>query len=167
MNVIQKTKLRYRLSRFLAAGMVICSSILVGCTDVGLDRKLTEAVQINDPPPARFETVPLADQWGIEIVALRSTAAGHMLDFRYKVLDTDKAAPLFKRGTRAYLLHQSTGKALAVPNTAKLGRLRTTNQPQQGRTYWMFFGNHHGLVKTGDLVTVNIGDFTSPAIIVQ
>ena len=161
MNASQKTQQRYRLT----TGVVICSCILSGCADVGPENNLTYE-QTNDAPNST-ETMSLADHWGIEIVALRSTAAGHMLDFRYKVLDTDKATPLFKRGTRAFLLHQTTGKALAVPNTAKLGRLRSTNQPQQGRTYWMYFGNHHGLVKKGDLVTVNIGDFKSPYIIVQ
>jgi len=101
----------------------------------------------------------LSEKWGIELVAMRSTAAGHMVDFRYKVLDAEKADPLFKRQTKPYLIHQASGKVLAVPNTAKLGSLRNSNTPQNGRTYWMFFGNHHGLVQSGDKVTVAIGDF--------
>ena len=101
----------------------------------------------------------LSEAWGIELVAMRSTAAGHMVDFRYRVLDAEKAAPLFKRQTKPYLLHQESGLALGVPNTAKIGSLRNSNTPQEGRTYWMFFGNHHKLVKKGDMVTVAIGDF--------
>ena len=101
----------------------------------------------------------LSEKWGIELVAMRSTAAGHMVDFRYRVLDAEKAAPLFKRQTKPYLIHQASGKVLAVPNTAKLGSLRNSNTPQNGRTYWMFFGNHHGIVQSGDKVTVAIGDF--------
>lgn len=101
----------------------------------------------------------LSDQWGIELVAMRSTAAGHMVDFRYRVLDAEKAAPLFKRQTKPYLIHQASGKVLAVPNTAKIGSLRNSNTPQNGRTYWMFFGNHHRLVQKGDKVTVAIGEF--------
>jgi len=101
----------------------------------------------------------LQDKWGIEIVAMRSTAAGYMVDFRYRVLDAEKAAPLFKRQTKPYLIHQASGKALAVPNTAKIGSLRNSNTPQQGRIYWMFFGNHHRLIQKGDKVTVAIGDF--------
>lgn len=109
----------------------------------------------------------LKDKWGIEMVAMRSTAFGHMVDFRYKVLDAEKAAPLFKRKTKPYLIHQESGKALAVPNTAKLGSLRNSNIPQQGRTYWMFFGNSQGLIKKGDKVTVAIGDFRAIDIEVQ
>jgi hypothetical protein len=65
----------------------------------------------------------LSEKWGIELVAMRSTAAGHMVDFRYRVLDAEKAAPLFKRQTKPYLIHQGSGKVLAVPNTAKIGSL--------------------------------------------
>ena len=108
----------------------------------------------------------LQDQWGIELTAIRITAAGHMVDFRYRVLDADKAAPLFKRQTKPYLIHQASGKVLAVPNTAKVGSLRNTNIPQQGRIYWMFFGNK-GLVKAGDKVTVVIGDCKAEDLVVQ
>ena len=109
----------------------------------------------------------LKDKWGIELVAMRSTAAGHMVDFRYKVLDAEKSAPLFKRQTKPYLIHQESGKVLAVPNTAKIGSLRNSNTPQNGRTYWMFFGNHHRLVNKGDMVTVAIGDFRATDIKVE
>ena len=109
----------------------------------------------------------LSDKGGIELVAMRSTAEGHMVDFRYKVLDAEKAAPLFKRQTKPYLIHQESGKALAVPNTAKIGSLRNSNTPQEGRIYWMFFGNHHRLVQKGDKVTVAIGDFRAPDLQVK
>ncbi|MCW8923266.1 MAG: hypothetical protein OQK69_06505 [Gammaproteobacteria bacterium] len=109
----------------------------------------------------------LSDQWGIELVSMRSTAAGHMVDFRYRVLDADKAAPLFKRQTKPYLIHQASGKVLGVPNTAKIGSLRNSNTPQNGRTYWMFFGNHHRLVQKGDRVTVAIGEFRARDIEVE
>lgn len=108
----------------------------------------------------------LEDQWGIELTALRMTAADHMVDFRYRVLDAEKAAPLFKRQTKPYLIHEATGKVLAVPNTAKVGSLRNSNLPKPGRIYWMFFGNQ-GVVKTGDKVSVVIGDFRAENLVVD
>lgn len=108
----------------------------------------------------------LKEQYGIELTALRMTAANRMIDFRYRVLDKDKAAPLFKRQIKPYLVHQTSGKVLAVPNTAKVGSLRNSNMPQQGRIYWMFFGNN-GLVKNGDKVSVVIGDFRADNLIVE
>ena len=102
----------------------------------------------------------LIEDWGIELVAMRTTAAGHMVDFRFRVVDATKAAPLLKQQTKRYLVHQASGKVLSVPNTSKVGLLsNSTTNPQNGRTYWMFFGNHHKLVLKGDKVTVAIGEF--------
>lgn len=108
----------------------------------------------------------LQEMWGIQLTALHLTASGHMIDFRYKVLDADKAAPLFKRQTKPFLVHEESGKVLAVPNTAKVGALRNSNFPKQGRIYWMFFGNN-GLVQAGDKVSVVIGDFRADNLVVE
>lgn len=105
-------------------------------------------------------------KWGVQIVGIRQTAAGHMLDFRYRVVDSKKAAPLFARQTKPYLIDQASGKSLAVPNMAKVGPLRSSNQPREGRTYWMFFGNP-GLVKVGNKVTVVIGEFRAENLRVE
>ena len=110
---------------------------------------------------------PLAEKWGIEITALRMTAYNHMVDFRFRVLDAKKADSLFVRQTKPYLLDQKTGKVLAVPNTAKIGPLRNSNTPQEGRIYWMFFGNHTGLVQAGNKVTVVIGEFKVENLVVE
>ena len=109
----------------------------------------------------------LAEKWGIEITGLRMTAANHMIDFRYRVLDAEKAASLFERKTKPYLIDQKSEKVLSVPNTAKVGPLRTSDHPQEGRIYWMFFGNSPGLVQSGNKVTVVIGDFRVENLIVQ
>jgi hypothetical protein len=109
----------------------------------------------------------LEKRWGVEVLAVRRAAAGHMLDFRYRVLDAGKAAPLFVRQTKPYLIHQRTGKALGVPETAKLGPLRNSNKPQEGRVYWMFFGNPGRFVQAGDKVTVAIGDFRVADLLVE
>lgn len=89
-----------------------------------------------------------------------------MLDFRYRVVDSQKAAPLFVRQTKPYLIDQASGKVLAVPNMAKVGPLRSSDQPHAGRTYWMFFGNP-GVVKAGSKVSVVIGDFKVEDLTVQ
>ncbi len=109
----------------------------------------------------------LVENWGIELIAMRSVAAGHMVDFRYRVVDAVKAAPLFVRHNKPYLINQASGKALAVPNTAKVGSLRNSYTPQEGRIYWMFFGNNHKLIQKGDKVTVAIGDFRATDIEVK
>ena len=79
---------------------------------------------------------------------------------------TDLAA-LFERKTKPYLIHQPSEKVMAVPQTAKIGPLRNSNTPQEGRIYWMFFGNAGKIVKRGDKVTVVIGDFRVEDMIVE
>jgi hypothetical protein len=109
----------------------------------------------------------LRDKWGIEITALRRAAAGHMLDFRFRVLDADKAAPLFVRKTKPSLLHENTGLHLVIAAPPKVGALRSSNPPIPGRIYFMFFGNPNGFVKPGDRVTITIGDFRAENLTVQ
>ena len=127
----------------------------------------TEA-EAEQPPVYKWETDPaLKEKWGIEIASIRLSANDHMIDYRYRVLDAAKATDLFKRQIKPQLIHQGTEKVLAVPDTAKLGPLRNSNIPQEGRIYWMFFGNAGNLVKPGDKVTIVIGDFRAEDLIVK
>ena len=55
------------------------------------------AATVIEPMPAPRhprEKTYMKRKWGVEILFLRETAAGYMLEFRYKVLDPAKAAPL-------------------------------------------------------------------------
>jgi hypothetical protein len=103
-------------------------------------------------------------RWGIRIEAMRLTAAGYMLDFRYQVLDARKARPLFERKTKPVLTDEKTGTVLAVPTPPKTGPLRSSNDPKAGRTYFMFFANPGRLVSAGQTVTVTIGQFVVSGI---
>ena len=97
--------------------------------------------------------------WGIEIASLRLSARGYFVDFRYKVTDPAKAAPLTNREWKPYLIDQVTGEKLLVPSTPKLGSLRqTAQQLAAGRTYYILFGNSRGVIKAGNKVTVVVGD---------
>jgi hypothetical protein len=106
-------------------------------------------------------------QWGVEPMWVRLAAAGAMLEFRYRVLDEEKAKPLFARLTKPVLVHEASGATLSVPVTAKVGPLRNSDPPVEGRTYWMFFNNPGQLVKPGERVSVVIGDFRADGLIVQ
>ena len=125
------------------------------------------AQEAADPSAAETASAQLASQWGVEVASIRLTAHNHMIDYRYRVLDAEKAADLFKRQIKPQLIHQETGYALAVPDTAKVGPLRNSNTPQDGKIYWMFFGNAGDLVKAGDRVTVVIGDYRVEDLVVE
>lgn len=158
--------MRKNRSTFLAS--LLCLSILalagpvIGCATVSSGQDgAAPAVTAESPGP------DIASQWGIEITSLRLTANGHMLDYRYRVLDAEKATDLFKRQIKPYLIHQASGQVMAVPETAKLGPLRNSNIPQVGKIYWMFFGNAGKLIQPGDKVTVVIGEFRMEDLIVE
>jgi hypothetical protein len=113
------------------------------------------------------ESLSVEERFGIEIVALRVSAAGHMLDFRFRAVDLEKAMPFFSGDIKPYLVDQATGKTLTVPVPAKLGPMRPTGRnPKLGITYWMFFGNP-GLIKSGDRVTIAVGDFRIENLVVE
>jgi len=106
-------------------------------------------------------------EWGIEIMYVRQTAAGYMLEFRYKVVDAKKAKALFERQVKPMLIHAETGARFIVPTPAKTGALRNSNPPKDGHTYWMFFANPGQFVKTGEYVSIEIGDFVVESLKVK
>lgn len=124
-------------------------------------------------PPGAADELPAADfsaveeNWGIRVEGIRQSAAGYMLDFRYRVLDPEKAAPLFDRKTKPYLIDQASGKKFQVPNPPKTGPLRSSNPPQADRVYAIFFGNPGTYIRPGSMVTVVIGEFMAEDLVVR
>ena len=119
------------------------------------------------------ELTPLEKEWGIKLLGIRTTAAGYVLDFRYKVLDPQKAAPLLQRQYSAnpYIVVERSGAKLGVPFTDKAGSLRSSvssaGQIRQGRNYGALFANPGKHVKPGEKVTIVFGDFKAEHVIVQ
>lgn len=106
----------------------------------------------------------IAQRWGIEIASMRLASGGYMLEFRYRIVDANKAQPLFDRGVRPRLHDDVTGLDSVVPNPPTTGSLRSTNDAKAGRTYFMFFANPGRVVKAGSEVTVTIGEFSISGI---
>ncbi len=122
---------------------------------------VTEARAISGPKD-------IAENWGIEIVGIKLSAAGYVLDFRYRVLDPEKARPILERKAIRYLVDQDTGAKMLVPSSPKTGPMRqTTLKPEVGRVYFIVFSNPRGLVKAGEKVTVVIGDFRAQDLVVK
>ncbi|HEB68857.1 MAG TPA: hypothetical protein ENI88_04470 [Desulfobulbus sp.] len=142
---------------------IVIAAMLAGLLSVCIFAATVGATVTQEKNAARA----MREKWGIEVTSLRMAVAGHMVDFRYRVLDPGKAETLFVRSNKPYLIDQASQKVLAVPNLGKVGPLRTSNKPQQGRIYWMFFGNGGGLVHPGSKITVIIGDFRVENLVVQ
>lgn len=156
---------RFRKDLFLCA-LGLLFLLLMSCAPLDSKPRQGSAV-IKDSAVKTTSATELRERFGIEFVALRDTAAGHMLDFRFRVVDLENALPFFREDVKPYLIDQKSGKSLNVPVPAKLGPMRPTGRnPKEGVTYWMFFGNP-GLVKPGDSVTIVIGDYRLENLVVE
>jgi hypothetical protein len=112
----------------------------------------------------------LADQWGVEVIGINLTSAGYMLDFRFRVVDADKALPLFDHRIKPYVLAERSNIKLPVPMAPKVGAFRPTNRGKNikaDKTYYMVFGNPDSHVKRGEKVTVVVGDFRAEHLTVR
>jgi len=101
------------------------------------------------------------------VESLRLSAAGYMLDFRFRVLDPVKAAPLFNKSLKTYLLDETSGAQMYVPASPKVGAMRSSQKSiLADRVYFVMFGNPACYIKAGARVTVVIGDFKAEGLLV-
>jgi hypothetical protein len=141
--------------------LVVTAALLAGCGG-------PEAATGNNAPPVEAGAPAASNDWGVEPLSVRVSAAGYILDFRYQVTDPDRARPLLQKQVIPYVLHPQSGATLMVPAPAKVGPLRqTTLRPEKGRTYFVLFANPGGLVQAGDHVTIVIGDYRAEDLIVE
>lgn len=144
----------------LVAGGLFFFLLASGC-QTGLEPSTRAAANMDTTATAESPSVSgrIMSDLGLEVIAVRTTAAGNMLDFRFKVLDSEKAMPFFKKELKPYLIDVASGKVLGVPVPAKGGPMRPTSRdPRVGITYFMLFGNPGHFVKVGNQVTIVVGD---------
>jgi hypothetical protein len=119
-------------------------------------------------PAADRINADLEAEWGIRVVSLRQTANGHLLDFRYRVVDPEKAKSLLRREDKPVLIDEASGKRFPVPQMPKIGALRQSSlAPEAGKVYFILFKNPFGLLKSGSKVTVVIGNFKAEHLVVD
>jgi hypothetical protein len=120
------------------------------------------------PTVTEQKQVAPGEPWGIRVIGIRRTAADYMLDFRFRMLDPEKAAAIMDRKIKPHLIVEKSGHIVQVPVSAKIGPLRQSPKfAKVDRNYFMFFANPGREVKAGDKVTVVIGDFKAEHLIVE
>lgn len=147
---------------FVRTALVLASLALAAGWAVGAPRE-----RGHGHSSARETQRITAEDLGVEILALRPTAADRMLEMRFRVIDPEKSLRLLgKKAHALYLVDAKSGRALGVPST-KVGTLRqSTVRPVAGRTYFLMFGNP-GVVHPGDDVILVVGETRLPGLIVQ
>lgn len=124
-----------------------------------------------DTKPAAGKTVEsqsVEERLGVHIRGVRLSAAGFMLDLRYRILDADKAALFLDRKFVPYLL-DSAGARLGVASSPKIGQLRSTQRGaiRLDRDYSMLFGNPGRYLQQGSKITLVIGEHKIENITVE
>jgi hypothetical protein len=109
----------------------------------------------------------LRRNWGIDIVGVRLLSSDWMLQFKYEVVDPNKARNFLARSAKPYLIDEASGAKLAVPAMENIGELRQTSNPQVGRSYFILFGNGNKIVKRGNRVNIEIGTFRADGLVVE
>jgi uncharacterized protein YceK len=136
--------------------VIACLLVLSGCMSVRPDEQ-----------PVAHLAAP-ADAAGIKIERIHPSAGGQMLDMRYTVVDHEKAKGAITRGARIYLIDQSSGTKLPVPDMAKVGKLlQRPGQGENDKIFWIFFSNPGAMVKPGARVTLVIDEIRIKDILVQ
>jgi hypothetical protein len=106
-------------------------------------------------------TAEIEKKWGVKLQGIQITAAGHMLDFRFRVTDSFKAAPLVDPKNKPTVVVEENGVTLEVPNVYRIGSLRqTSKQIKEGMMFAILFANPGKMVMAGEKLTVHIGDFS-------
>jgi hypothetical protein len=105
--------------------------------------------------------------WGVDSLAVRWAESGEVIRFNYRVLDAEKAKTLNDEKSEPSLIDPRAGVSLVVPSLEKVGKLRQSESPKEGKSYWMAFSNKGRLVKRGDRVTIVIGQFHAEGLVVD
>ena len=105
--------------------------------------------------------------WGVDTLLVRRTASGNLIRFSYRVTNPVLAKVLGDDRATPYLYGQRSRALLQIPVMDKIGRLRQTGTPQEGKEYWMVFSNKGDMVKRGDRVNVIIGSFHADGVMVE
>jgi hypothetical protein len=105
--------------------------------------------------------------WGVDSLGVKTVESGELIRFTYRVLDADKAKTLNDQKIEPSLIDPRARVSLVVPSLEKVGKLRQSEAPEEGKSYWMAFSNKGRLVKRGDYVNVVIGEFHADGLVVD
>jgi hypothetical protein len=114
--------------------------------------------------PAAMPTNPaIEDRYGIRISMVGATADGGLVDFRFVVVNPDKAlAMLQDEAQLPVIVTENTGTLI---NSATLMVAKHDLTP--GGTYFLLYRNTQGAIKHGTPVTVKFGDLKLEHVIAQ
>jgi hypothetical protein len=104
----------------------------------------------------------IEDKWGIRITHIAVLADGGLIDFRFQVLDPDKASPLFDLATRPIMIVETTGKKVDSLYHPPHGHNIVAGQSQ-----YFIYNNNGNAIQSGSSVSVVLGDMRLEHVIAK
>ena len=105
--------------------------------------------------------------WGVDALSVKLVESGELIRFAWTVVEPDKARVLSDVKLEPSLVDFRAGVSLVVPAMENIGKLRQSQVPEAGKSYWMAFSNKGRMVKRGDRVSVVIGQFRADGLVVD
>lgn len=102
------------------------------------------------------------DKYGIRVTHIAVLAAGGLIDFRFQVLDPDKASALFELENRPLLYVEATGQKVDSLYHPPHG-----HNFQPGQSQYFIYNNYKGAIRSGSPVAVVLGDLRLEHIIAK
>jgi hypothetical protein len=120
-------------------------------------------------PLSKVDPKKMEEAWGIRPVSVHLTAAGNMVDFRYRILDPTKAKALFdNKNNKTILMDMTTGATVGIPDVPNAGPLKSsTKQLIAKKVYFILFANPNNMLHKGDKVSVFIGDYKAVNLVIE
>ncbi|MFI5042096.1 MAG: hypothetical protein ACHQNA_09655 [Acidimicrobiales bacterium] len=133
---------------FAAVAGIIVIAALIALSLSGVLRPQASAVVPVPVSPAVEAT------WGIRVTQVAATADGGLVDFRFIVLNADKAHEVMYTLADLPVLHPE-GSSLVVNSTPQM----TSHQDMRvGEQYFLIYRNTQGVIKPGTPVTIVFSD---------
>ncbi len=141
--------------------LAVATALAASSLAIGASVNAKTAAEVTQQPVVGklVDGQSVEERLGVHIRGIRLSAAGFMLDVRYRILDADKAAFFLDPKIVPYL-QDSTGARLGVASSPKIGSLRSTQRGaiHLDRDYAMLFGNPGRYLQHGSKVTLVIGE---------
>ena len=97
----------------------------------------------------------MAARYGIDVNLIGVSAAGGLVQFRYKVVDPDKADAMVHDPTLfPIVVVEESGATMAIPRPHQHAGAGL----ELGGTYFFMFANAHNAIQKGSLLTLVMGD---------
>ena len=160
-QALPNRKRRIRTILLVSLALIIAGSFAL-FAGILLNRPADSASQHTHTTAAEMiSAAELAEKYGLRVTLVGVTAGGGMVDFRFKVLDAEKADHLLGH-------HENMPQLIPVGSKIRLG-IPGAHSPNyvDGKVYYMLYGNAGGIVKTGTPVQVAFGDTILEAVVAQ